>query len=290
MDDSTLSNLENETLIENHPNSNSIASSPSGRYWLIFYLVVRLSPLILFFLSLFIFSFIPTFKILIITFSILCEFWLTKNKEGLELVGLRWSHEISESGGDPKWIFYSRPDPYVPDGSKLRCFWTVMYTMVVVWSIISLLSLITPGFRWVDTFLTFFATSCEYINLLCFLQCNQQTSKQQDDIARSVMLGDAFDSDKLEPEPEPESDVNLTAPPIIHTEKTVEKKRRDLENPRLTLPLRTNKASDPSEIMNNKSQNNDEMNLNINDNDQSISGDQEKIENNESENNHSDYE
>lgn len=281
---STLPNLENETLIENHiMNANSISSSPSRRYWLIYYLAIRIGPLFLFFFSLFVFTFVPTFKILIITFSVLCEFWLTKNKEGLELVGLRWSHEISETGGDPKWVFYSRPDPYVPDISKLRCFWTVMYSMSIVWSIISLLSFVTPDFRWIDTFLAFIATGAEYINLLCFLQCNQQTSRQQDEIARSVMLGDAFDSDKLEPEPEPEPEIeNMAAPSIIHTEKTIEKKKRDLENPRLTLPLRTNKPNNSETANNaneeNKLQNNDEINTN---NEISISNDQDKNEEND---------
>lgn len=268
MEDSpALSNLENETLIENHLiNSNAIASSPSGRYWLIYHLTVRLSPLFLYFFSVFVFNSIPTFKILIVTFSILCEFWLTKNKEGLELVGLRWSHEISEVGGEPKWIFYARPDPYVPDISKLRCFWTAMYALSIVWSIISLLSMLTPDFRWSDAFLAFIATGAEYINLFCFLKCNQKSSEQADGIARNVMLGDAFDSDNLEPEPEPEPEadekMNNDPPSLIHTEISVEKKRRELENPRLTLPLKTskkaNQTNEQSNETDNISQNNDE--------------------------------
>lgn len=294
MDDSTLSNLENESLIENSTlNSKSIASSPSGRYWFIFYLSIRLTPLFLFFISLFIFTYVPTFKILIITFSVLCEFWLTKNKEGLELVGLRWSHEISEKGADPKWVFYSRPDPYVPDNSQLHCFWTVMYTMSIVWSIISILSIITPDFRWVDTFLALIATASEYINLLCFLQCNKQTSKQQDEIARNVMLAEAFDSDKLEPEPEPEQevdDINLKAT-IIHTEKTTEKKRRDLENPRLTLPIRANKTSNSNTSNNvNNDTINDDMPQNNDDNGISLSDDQDKNTGKDEENNQSNIE
>ena len=276
-----LSNLENETLIENHSmNPNGITSSPSGRYCLIYYLAIRLSPLFLYFFSVFIFTSIPTFKILVITLSVFCEFWLTKNKEGLELVGLRWSHEISEAGKEPKWVFYARPDPYVPDTSKLRCFWTAMYAISIVWSIISLLSLLTHDFKWSDTFLAFIATGCEYINLFCFLQCNKQSSKQADGIARTVMLGDAFDSDNLEPEPEPDQEQdpeiqNINSPSIIHTEVPIEKKRRELENPRLTLPIRTNKSSNPTNENNpsdtdNISQINDEVNI-VSNNEVSIS-------------------
>lgn len=243
MTENTLTNLENETLIERTENPVLISSpSPQDINWVYKLIAVRFSPFLVYILAFSLLHSVPTLAITLVTMALFTEFWLVKNRIGLELVGLRWSHEISESGGKPHYLFYSRPDPYIPDSSQVTCFWLFQYFVTFFWCLLSIISAMPNSknaLTWVDCFLALMASTLQIINLICFSKCSQQSSRQADDIARSVMLGDAFDSDNLEPEPEPEIDQQDPSEPA-------EKKKREIENPRLTLPVKP-KYSNPEE-------------------------------------------
>lgn len=117
------------------------------------------------------------------------EFWFTKNADGMELVGMRWSHEIEN--GNPKLFFYVRPDPYVPEATNVKYFNLGLFGSTAFWGITFLISSFTSTVSTI--FISLYIFSGELFNTLCFYQCYNVSTKQADDVARSVMLGDAFD-------------------------------------------------------------------------------------------------
>lgn len=171
----------------------------------------------------------PCLSAFLILTSAFVEFWLVKNREGLELVGLRWSHEISDRG-EPEWIFYSRKDPYIPEINNSRLFWSGTYISCLLWAFIGLISLAKTNIFY--SLIAVIVFVLEVINTVCFMKCDKVSAKQVEDIARSVMLGDVFDSDELEPEPEPEE-----IQPVQQEENEVE------EAPRLVLPVQPKRAN-----------------------------------------------
>lgn len=154
----------------------------------------------------------------------LAEFWGIKNKEGLELVGMRWSHEITELE-TPTWVFYSRRDPYVPEATASRVFWSGTFISCVVWFLILFTSMLRWNWFWTVVCALIF--TAEVVNALCFKNCDGVSVQQIEDVARSVMLGDAFNSSDLESEPE----ITIEAEP----EKPHEEEEA-VEQPRLVLP------------------------------------------------------
>lgn len=137
----------------------------------------------------------------------LVEFWIVKNREGLNLVGLRWSHEIGDRG-EPRWIFYSRKDPYVPEPINSTVFWSFMLGGIFLWVGIFIASILL--WTWYYTLLCAGVMTLEIVNMACFMVCHSISAKQADDVARSVLLGPtAFDSEDLEPEAEPEPETQV---------------------------------------------------------------------------------
>ena len=177
----------------------------------------------------------PCPALLLIGIPALADFWLTKNKEGLELVGMRWSHEIGENG-TPSWVFYSRRDPYVPEAVASRVFWSGTFLSCTLWALLFFVSAFL--WRWFWTFVCTILLATEVANALCFRRCDTVSVQQIEDVARSVMLGDAFDSDDLEPEPE----IDLEA------ERQKQAEEEDVnEQPRLVLPKHPGKPKSDSE-------------------------------------------
>ena len=120
----------------------------------------------------------------------LVEFWVTKNINGLNLVGMRWSHEVGDSG-DPRWIFYSRRDPYVPEPANAAIFWAVMFGSALTWVAVAL----TAVFLWSFFYALVAAVilAFEVVNTSCFVKCHAVSNRQADDVARAVLLGSPFD-------------------------------------------------------------------------------------------------
>ncbi|KAH0794408.1 putative ribose-phosphate pyrophosphokinase [Histomonas meleagridis] len=139
------------------------------------------------------FDFYPSIKVFLTLLFSTIEIWFCKNVDGLNLVGMRWYHDTSS--GEPKWIFYSRPDPYVPEAYKSNIFWGGLFGIIVVWFIIFIWSIFS--FSWFDTFICACIIGVESLNLICFLKCRSESSRQADEVVRSVLLGEMFDSDDL---------------------------------------------------------------------------------------------
>jgi hypothetical protein len=143
----------------------------------------------------------PTPSSFLLLTAAFCEFWLCKNCHGLQLVGMRWSHEIGDRG-DPHWVFYSRRDPYVPEPLHASVFWSGLFAACVVWGLASLAALFVTLFkpRVFDLSLYAFAFGLELVNMSCFLKCHRVSTWQADDVARSVLLMTELDSDEVEPD------------------------------------------------------------------------------------------
>ena len=116
----------------------------------------------------------------------MAEFWGTKNVDGLALVGLRWSHEICENG-EPRWVFYSRRDPYVPEPANAAIFWAATFGAVLTWFAITLTTLFIWRFFYAVVALVICALHA--VNVSCFVKCHAVSNRQADDVARSVLLG-----------------------------------------------------------------------------------------------------
>ena len=187
---------DSEGLIDN----NIYAQVQQGKSTIYRYIVLKFLPLFFLFLLGFLFNehtyekmISPLVKSIIILNLAIIEFWFHKNSDGLELIGMRWFHHIGENG-EAKIVCYARADPYVPNATMFHLFWTLSYSFTFVWFVTIVVSLFL-----FDT-LTDFCISCicfalELINLIYFKKCNTEWQKQSDDIARTIMLGDAFNSD-----------------------------------------------------------------------------------------------
>ncbi|OHT15604.1 hypothetical protein TRFO_42442 [Tritrichomonas foetus] len=238
MEESSNSSIrDNEVLIDNHiMNAASSSSGVTSRY-----LITKFSVIFVFLISA-ILHFYPTLILTLVSISEIVEFWLVKNMFGLDLVGMRWSHEIGDSG-ESRWIFYSRPDPYVPEAACVRVFWAGLYGTFIIWTIIFLWTIFRS--TWMNVFISLLVSVAQFVNLSCFLRCNNESTRQADDIARSVMLGDVFDggtldvgrTDTLVIEPDPEiEEIEEIEEVSQNEEKGKTQQKRELENPRLVLP------------------------------------------------------
>ena len=156
---------------------------------LILFFSLKIITMLLFFLSTYP---IPTeIPITLILISGMIEFWVTKNVNGLKLVGMRWSHEIGDIG-EPFFYFYARPDPYVPEQKESNLFYFGLFVAVIIWIIFFILSLLF--FHVISIILSLILISLESFNLICFLKCSQISMRQADDIARSVIFHDSINT------------------------------------------------------------------------------------------------
>ena len=68
-------------------------------------------------------------------------------------------------------------------------------------------------FRFTNLMLSIFGATCEIFNFVAFKKCNNEWNKQTDEIARTIMLGDAFNSDNEDANAPSENDK--TAPTVV---------------------------------------------------------------------------
>lgn len=185
-------NQDQVDLIQNHIQDNFISSvGGAGRF-----VTVQLIVIFIYLIGVAC-NFYPSIQLFLVSFAAIVEFWLCKNVDGLNLVGMRWSHEIGY-GGDPQWIFYSRHDPYVPDPMNSNVFWFTLFGGCFFWFCIFFWAIFEfSGMNILISFLVFVEHAC---NACCFMKCHSVSAKQADDVARSVLLGPSFDNNKLEVE------------------------------------------------------------------------------------------
>ena len=175
--------------IESEPESRCTSFIKS--YLIQIFMTLKLLILLCYFISN-LFKFPASFKLVLLAIICLADFWYTKNVAGLELVGMRWSHEINEDG-EPEWHFYSRPDPYVPNPSDSGIFWGFMFGSVLVWMIIAVWSLF--AFGKLNVFICLLILFLNSFHLIFFLNCRSEEIKHENDLTRNLMLK-AFEDDE----------------------------------------------------------------------------------------------
>ena len=197
---SKKNNQDQVDLIQDHIQDTFVASAgAAGRF-----LTVQFAVILVYLLGVAC-NFYPTVQLILVSFASIVEFWLCKNVDGLDLVGMRWSHEIGY-GGDPQWIFYSRHDPYVPDPMNSNVFWFVLFGGCFFWFCIFFWAIFE--FTGMNIFISLLVLAEHSCNACCFLKCHSVSTKQADDVARSVLLGPSFDNNKLEIDGGEESNNN----------------------------------------------------------------------------------
>ncbi|KAK8884134.1 Golgi apparatus membrane protein tvp23 [Tritrichomonas musculus] len=179
-------NQDQVDLIHNHIQDNFVASAGGAER----YIIVKFTVIFIYLIGV-AFSFYPTLQLALVSLATIIEFWLCKNVDGLDLVGMRWSHEIGY-GGDPQWIFYSRQDPYVPDPMNSNIFWFVLFGGFFIWFCIFFWAIFE--FSGMNVLISFLVLAAHACNACCFLKCHSVSTKQADDVARSVLLDSSFDN------------------------------------------------------------------------------------------------
>ena len=197
---------DSEGLIEN----NIYAQVALEKYTIYRYILLKIIPITLLYISASLLHelkssnfVLSAFKTIILTSLSFIEFWFQKNSDGIQLIGMRWFHFITENG-EAKIACYARTDPYVPNAAIFHMFWAFSYTFTFLWLLTVFLSLFLFENN-IEFCISIFAFNLELINLIFFKRCNNEWQKQTDDIARTIMLGDAFNSD------EDEENVNPTS-------------------------------------------------------------------------------
>jgi hypothetical protein len=161
------------------------------------FILCKVATAILFLLST-AFSRFPSLLLVLVLTPAIIEFWICKNSSGLDLVGMRWSHEIVQNSA-AAWVFYVRKDPYVPYQADATGFWSGLFVSSITWFGFFIWSLFG---RWFQTVLCGLVLGLELTNTACFLRCHSVSRRQAADVARSMMLRLSFESDTMEPEPD----------------------------------------------------------------------------------------
>lgn len=155
------------------------------------FMVLKLTVLLFYFVSI-LFKFYAPVKVVVLALLCLADVWYTKNIAGLDLVGMRWSHEINENG-EPAWQFYSRPDPYVPDPFESNAFWGFMFGSVFVWAIVFIWSIF--AFGKFNVVISLLILALNTLHLILFLNCRSVGRKHDDDLTRELMMKDFEESE-----------------------------------------------------------------------------------------------
>ena len=111
---------------------------------LLFYLILRLSPLIIYLFGLwFTSNYILFFIVVILLLS--ADFWNVKNIAGRLLVGLRWWNETNDVGKSVLVFETADPSRHInPIDSKV--FWFLMYICPIVWILFGIMALLKLQF------------------------------------------------------------------------------------------------------------------------------------------------
>ena len=182
MNNSEYPDVDRELIFDETTN---ITKSSNSKQIIIFF-SFKLLTIVLFLLGLC--KMPPEIPITFILISGMVEFWFTKNVSGLQLVGMRWSHEIGDNG-EPHLFFYVRPDPYVSEQQDSNAFYFGLVSASLVWFVFFTLSILF--FKAISLAISLIIFSLEIFNLICFFKCSQISIQQADDIARDIILHDS---------------------------------------------------------------------------------------------------
>jgi hypothetical protein len=155
------------------------------------FIVCKILPALIFLLAIPAANF-PSLSAFLVLASSIIELWLCKNYFGLALVGLRWSHEITDHGA-PRWLFYSRKDPYVPHPVHSAVFWSGILGSCLLWCAYLLWAVFC--LNWFQSILCALGFIFQLGDAFCFLRCRSVAAQQADDVARSVVLEGDHDTE-----------------------------------------------------------------------------------------------
>lgn len=148
---------------------------------LLFYILFRIAPVVIYILGNFVLGFIVDKNRFILHFIVLIllitsDFWNLKNIAGRLLVGLRWWNETLPSSTKPGeyenvWVFESAdPSRYInPIDSKV--FWILLYAQPVMWLLLAVLALLK--FQFLYLIVVAIALALSLTNGMAFTKCDK---------------------------------------------------------------------------------------------------------------------
>jgi hypothetical protein len=136
---------------------------------LLSYLILRISPIIIYvFGMLFTSNYILFFILIILLLA--ADFWNVKNISGRLLVGLRWWNESNELG-QTIWVFENAdPNRYInPIDSKV--FWALLYIIPVAWIILGIFAILK--LELLSLILVIISISLSMTNIMAYNKCDK---------------------------------------------------------------------------------------------------------------------
>lgn len=129
-------------------------------------------------------NFILLFVFCVLTLAV--DFWTTKNISGRLLVGLRWWNEVREDGTN-EWIFESRDQSVPVNGGDSKTFWTALYAVPLVWSVLGVVALFGLSFKWL--LIVVIAILLNAANLMGYYRCDQDQKRRWSSWTNSQGVG-----------------------------------------------------------------------------------------------------
>lgn len=158
-----LQENENEVLIQK---KESTLIDPVGLY-----IMAKNIPY-LFYLLLSIIDAPTNLQVILIGICLVAEFYITQNISGLQLVGLKWTFNLSTLRIEK----YSKPEPFVPNSRHSSIFWSQFFISCAIWIIIFCITMFISSLA--NSIICLIAFALEVFNLNMFMSA-QQESKQK---------------------------------------------------------------------------------------------------------------
>lgn len=156
------------------------------------------------------------------------EFMFIKYVSGFNLVGLKWSIDLSSMS----FRWYSKPEPFVPILSNTNFFWMSFFIFLVIWLICFFIAFFTSTKIKAITSLTGFI--CEGVNFYMFSKAHNYAKKQ----VEKAVLNSIQDDVHFDFVPETDLEIN-------YKENTTNNQQK---NESYFLPKKTSKVLDTTSV------------------------------------------
>jgi hypothetical protein len=122
----------------------------------------------------------------IVLFIAIIDFYLTKSRFGIGLVGLQWYFNRSEAPDFPFLVFYCRPFPFIAKTLDSNIFWVGFLISIILDIVLAIIFTATWRMDWMTV--SFALLGITGINFSAFLHCHQIGKIQAGNAARSLLL------------------------------------------------------------------------------------------------------
>jgi ABC-type uncharacterized transport system permease subunit len=152
----------------------------------ILFLLVRFTPILITLIfgisnSSFFFS-----SLLFLLFAFL-DFYLTKTYFGLNLVGLHWFFDRSQSPNFPFIVFFALPSPFVAKTFNSNIFWIGLVFSAFFDFLLSVIFAVASRFRWTILFGILFLLTIFHI--VAFVKCHAIVKNTEDEAVKTLLFG-----------------------------------------------------------------------------------------------------